>query len=153
MKRKNLVPVLAILIGALVIALPLYACGRNDDEHCGKGQGNKERTGGLYNIPNLTSEQTSKIQKLQLNFQKEMLKSRTHLQTKQLELQTLLNDNAEEKTIDAKIDEIAKIRTELMKKGISHRREVRKILTDEQKAYFDLRGFGSGYGNGWRGCH
>lgn len=153
MKRKNLVPVLAILIGALVIALPLFACGRNDDEYCGKGRGQMGLTGGLYNIPNLTSEQTSKIQKLQLNFQKEMLKSRTNLQTKQLELQTLLDENAEQKKIDAKIDEIAKIRAELMKKGISHRGEVRKILTDEQKAYFDLRSFGSGYGNGWRGCH
>jgi len=151
MKRKILVPVFAILIGALVIALPLYACGRNDDEHCGKGRGYMERTGGLYNIPNLTSEQTSKILKLQLNLQKEMLKSRTNLQTKQLELQTILNDNAEEKKIDAKIDEIAKIRTELMKKGISHRGEVRKILTDEQKAYFDLRGMGQGKGCG--GCH
>lgn len=153
MKRKNLVTVLAILIGALFIALPLFACGRNDAGYCDKGKHRMGLTGGLYNIPNLTSEQTSKIQKLQLNFQKEMLLSRTNLQTKQLELQTLLNENAEQKKIDAKIDEIAKIRTELTKKGIQYRNEVRKILTDEQKAYFDLRGFGPGYGKSCHGCH
>ncbi|MDZ7261791.1 MAG: Spy/CpxP family protein refolding chaperone [candidate division KSB1 bacterium] len=108
---------------------------------------------GLYDIPDLTPEQSSKIQKLELEFQKNTLPLHTQLQTKQLELRTLIIENAELSKLEAKIDEISKARAELMKKRIAHRLEIRKLLTDEQKAHFDLQGFDLGPRGGPRPGH
>jgi Spy/CpxP family protein refolding chaperone len=116
---------------------------------CSPMMGEMKHGMGLCDIPDLSSEQISKIQKLKLGFQKEMLPLRTQLQTKRLELQTLIAENAEQKKLEAKIDEISKASAELMKKRIAHRQEIRKLLTDEQKAYFDLRGFGMGRKGGF----
>lgn len=118
---------------------------------CGSMMGKMEHRIGVYNIPNLTSEQISKIQRLKLEFQKEKLPLRTQLQIERLELQMLIAENVEQKKLEAKIDEISKTHAKLLKKRVAHHRGIRKLLTDEQKVYFDLRGFGMGRGYDRRG--
>lgn len=97
---------------------------------------------GLKNIPDLTTEQLSQIEKLRLEHQKQTLPVRNKLQMAELELKSLMLDNANESKLDKQIEEIGKLRTEMMKLHTKHRLEVQKLLTDEQKVYFDARGFG-----------
>lgn len=99
---------------------------------------------------NLSDQQEEELQKMRLDFQKEMLPLKTELQTKMLELRQLRLENAETNKINAKIDEIARTRAEIQKKAYAHHLEVRKILTEEQKRIFDNMGahFGTHMGSG-----
>ena len=96
----------------------------------------------FMNIPDLTEDQISKIQKLRLEHQKEMLPIKTKLQSKQLELRTMILEESDQKNIETKIEDIGQIRTEMMKKRMAHRLQIRDLLTDKQKVHFDTMGFG-----------
>jgi len=86
---------------------------------------------------NLTPEQQEKIQKMKLQFQKEMLTLQTELKTKMLDLRALMTEKADSAQINAKINEIADARAALQKKAYAHHMEIRNVLTDEQKKTFD----------------
>jgi len=86
---------------------------------------------------NLTPEQQEKIQKMKLQFQKEMLVLQTELKTKMLDLRALMTEKADSAKINAKIDEIADARAALQKKAYAHHMEIRNVLTDEQKKTFN----------------
>lgn len=91
-------------------------------------------------IPGLTDEQSKKIQTLKLNFQKEMLGLKNlmvELRAKQRTLET--NDKVDMKAINSNIDEITKLQNQMMKKGAEHRQQIRSILTDEQRLWFDTK--------------
>jgi len=141
---------LAALVGiALIFTFPLLA-EKEGAASCEKACA----------IPNLTPEQTAKIQKLALEHQKALLGLQTVLKTKQLEFRQLMMEGADQKKLEAKIDELAKARADIQKKCLAHRNEIRGLLTDEQKKAFDKKcvnmgcgaGFGHGHGKGWRGC-
>jgi len=141
---------LATLVGvALIFAFPLLAQK--------EGMGSCEKA---CAIPNLTPEQTAKIQKLAFEHQKALLALQTALKTKQLELRQLMMEGADQKKFEAKIDELAKARADIQKKCLAHRNEIRGLLTDEQKKAFDQKcggmgcgaGFGHGHGKGGSRC-
>jgi len=82
---------------------------------------------------NLSKEQEKKLQSLELNFEKEITKLSSEIRTKQLELRELwISDTPDESKINAKIEEIGKLRTEIDKKRTGHLLEVKKVLTEEQ---------------------
>ncbi|MEE4310406.1 MAG: periplasmic heavy metal sensor [candidate division KSB1 bacterium] len=93
---------------------------------------------GLPAIPDLSADQMKSMQKLRLEHQKEVLPLRTKLQSGRLDLKTLIMEEASQKQIDRKIEEIGSFRTELMKLKVAHRMEIRNLLTDEQKVFFDM---------------
>ncbi len=137
---------LATLAGvALIFAFPLLA-QKEGAATCGKACA----------IPNLTAEQTAKIQKLALEHQKAVLILQTALKTKQLEFRQLMLEGADQKKLEAKIDELAKARADIQKKCLAHRAEVRGLLTDEQKKAFYQKcvgmGCGAGFGHGRGKC-
>lgn len=103
----------------------------------------------------LTPEQKEKIQKTCLEFQKEMLPLQTDLKAKSLDMRTLLHENADISKLNAIIDEMAKIRAEMMKKKLTHHMQIRGLLSEEQKALLGKSGFGCGMGCGMmeRGMH
>lgn len=118
-----------VLIGlAFILFFPLLA-QTSGPEPCGKACG----------IPDLTPEQTSKIQRLKLEFQKALLPLQTDLKTKRLEFRMLMMDQADQKKLEAKIDEIAKVSADIQKKSLVHRNEIRNLLTDVQKKFFDQK--------------
>lgn len=143
---KSLVAVLTGLV--VVFAFPLVAQKENP-EQCGKGCG----------IPNLTPEQTAKIQKLKIEHQKAMLLLQTDLKTKRLDLRQLMMEGADQKKLEAKIDEIAKVSADIQKKCLVHRNDILSLLTDEQKKAMNQKcscmdcgvGFGHGAGCGIQG--
>jgi len=88
-----------------------------------------------------------------LEYQKETLELRNALWTKQLELQTLLaSKEVDENKASSIVEEIGKLSTDIWKKSIHYRLEMRKILTEEQwnKLLF-YRHLGDRRGKGRRG--
>ena len=101
----------------------------------------------------LTPEQKEKMQKMCLEFQKKMLPLQTDLKAKSLDMKTLLHENANLSKLNAKIDEMAKIRAEMMKKKLAHHNQIKGLLSEEQKALLlGKSGFGCGMGCGMQAC-
>ena len=82
---------------------------------------------------NLSQDQIEKLQQLRLKHQKETLELRNTLQTKRLELQTLLaSKDVDEEKVNLILEEMGKLKTELWKKTIHYRLKMRNVLTKEQ---------------------
>lgn len=104
-------------------------------------------------IPNLTEEQETKIDALRVAHMKEMNALRADLRIKDAELDKMSTADAPDtKAINAKIDEIGKIKNDMAKKRMAHRLDVRALLNDEQKVFFDAHS-GKGFGKRGHGYH
>lgn len=113
---------LGVVLLALVFAFPLLAQK--------EGAGLPHKCGAM---PELTADQTAKFQKLALEHQKAMIPLKANLKTKQLDLHELMMEGADQKKLEAKIDEIAKANADLQKKCLAHRSAALGLLTAEQK--------------------
>lgn len=99
-------------------------------------------------IPDLTEDQQTKIEALRVNHLKEMtaLRNQTDiLRAKKRALMT--SDNADMKEINSVIDQMTELQNKKLKASAKHQQEVRSLLTDEQKVYYDSRP-GRGHRNG-----
>ncbi len=140
MKTRNFLTAFALIASMAVVAQP------------GKGNRMQGNTEGCpsYNkmecpIPNVTDEQKTKIAALRTAHLKEVqpIKNKMgELKATQKSLST--TDNADMKAINVNIDEMTKLQNQLMKLGVQHRNEVRQLLTDEQKIWFDQHPMGKG---------
>ena len=136
-----------------------YGSGRGDGNGPGRGYGQGP---GPHNqmeeILDLTDEQSGKIEKLHLDFQKETLPARNKIREKNAQLNTLVTEGAAQSKIDQLIEEIGELRTDIQKSRMNTHLKVRGLLTDEQKVKFDshfTNRFGPGGPNqgyfGWHG--
>ncbi|MBN1118294.1 MAG: Spy/CpxP family protein refolding chaperone [Bacteroidales bacterium] len=111
---------------------------------------------GTNGIPDLTDEQNELIDNLRTDHLKNSMKYHAEIDKLEAELKVLeIADNADLNKINAKIDEIADVKAKLAKERSKHRQDIRKILTEEQKVYFDrhsMRGRHNGHGN-YQGIH
>jgi len=90
------------------------------------------------NIPDLTEEQETQIEEIRVSHMKEMQKYYNTLNEKRAKLRTLqTKDNPDMNEINSVIEEMGEIRTEKHKARAKHHQEVRSLLNDEQKIYFD----------------
>lgn len=122
-----------IILAALVMMLAVSI-------NAGHTQGMDEFDGpgkGFPGIPELSADQMKQMQTLRLEHQKEVLPVRTQLQSRKLDLETLIMEEASQSKIDKKIEEIGTIQTQLMKMRVKHRVAVRYLLTEDQKIHFD----------------
>lgn len=71
---------------------------------------------------------------------------REEMETLREELRELIQSEAASTSLNAKIEEIGALRTEMMKKQVNLRVEIRKLLTEEQKAQLDEMEAGKGPG-------
>lgn len=87
----------------------------------------------------LSDEQQTKIEKLKLDFVKKkvMLKARTKILKADLSLLVTKN-NAGMAEINRKIDQLVKLKRQILRLKYSHWVAVRKELTTEQRVSFDL---------------
>lgn len=100
---------------------------------------------GNLNFLNLTQDQITKINDINVKFQNENIAQLNELQKKNIELQNLMsNKNIDRNSINAKIDEVSKIRTELQKKVITKSEDVRNVLSEQQKELIGSNNFGYG---------
>ncbi|MDY0076948.1 MAG: periplasmic heavy metal sensor [Bacteroidales bacterium] len=148
------------------------ANGQNNVQGPGMGYGRGDCTA---IIPDLTEDQEANILKLRNEHFRNAEIKRAEIIEKQAKLNSLrVTKNQDAAAIDKNIDELASLRASLMKEREAHRREVKNLLTDDQKVWFDAntgqgrgRGFGAGnrgmrgngqgmrgngQGRGWRNC-
>ena len=132
---------------------PRFGRGPGMCQEPGFGQGDGPGILAKAEALELTTEQIKKIKAMRLDMAKEKIRLRSELELKQLELRELMSaDEPDIRRIEAKIDEMAPLRTELQKKRIEHRLAVRNVLTQEQKAKLELlRGAGLRHHKGHRG--
>lgn len=99
-------------------------------------------------IPNLTTEQRTKIQDLRTKHLKDVTPLRNELREKKAHLITLESaDKPDINAINKTIDEITTLNSKMMKLRASHRMEVASLLTDEQKLFFNTHQGKMGRGN------
>jgi Spy/CpxP family protein refolding chaperone len=136
-----------LLVGlALVLTIPLMA------QMAGQGASEKGCA-----IPNLTPDQSAKIAKIKVDHQKALIQLQAALKTKRLELRQLMMEKADQKRLEAKIDEIAKAGADIQKSCLAHKTAVKGLLTDEQKKALEEKcggmSCGGGMGHGARMGH
>jgi len=90
------------------------------------------------NIPDLTEEQEKQIEELKVPHMKEIKDYYNQLNEKRAKLRTLqTKDNPEMDAIYKIIEQMGDIRTDMHKARAKHHQEIRSILNEEQKIYFD----------------
>jgi Spy/CpxP family protein refolding chaperone len=90
-------------------------------------------------IPNLTDSQEAEIENLRITHYKATRDLQSDLEILRAEKRKLmLADNPDAKAIDTKIDEMNAIQSSLQKQRVAHHLAVRNLLTDSQKAHFDM---------------
>ncbi len=130
MKNKNLV------ITALFIFLAAGLFAQKNNMNMSQ---NKKCNGMFMNIPDLTEAQQTQIKEIRTATMKEMLPLKNELKEKQAHLQTLQTaDNPKMNEINSTIDEIGVIKTKMAKNRAAGHQKIRKILTDDQRIYFDM---------------
>ncbi|WP_372795187.1 Spy/CpxP family protein refolding chaperone [Lutibacter sp.] len=137
-------------IGMLIIAL-LFSVSTFSQRgtRMGYGQGNDNGQGYFCNnIPNISTDQQSKITDFRLAHLKEMQTNRNQLAIKSANLQALRTEG-NIKSINKTIDEMGVIRTNMQKSKEQHIQDIRSILTADQQVYFDNSNRGTGNGQGY----
>jgi Spy/CpxP family protein refolding chaperone len=143
MKKKTIIGVGLVLAVALMVTVA-FAGGMGRGFGPGYGFGY-----GYPAIPNLTAEQSSKIQALQKAHLDEISPLRDELLKKSTELRSLWStSNPGQAAITAKQKEILDLRTKLQEKGTNFRLEISKLLPQGQQAQVGPFGHGMGFGPG-----
>jgi len=147
--------------GLLLFAVFLSLSSVLSAQGYGRGYGRMNGAGNGYfcnNLPNLTEEQKTKLDAMRTEHWKSVQNDRNLIAEKAAHLRTLRTaDNVDMKAINKTIDEMNVIRTQMQKSREKHIQDVRSILTDEQRVYFDNfqsrrgQGFGRGTGRCGRG--
>jgi Spy/CpxP family protein refolding chaperone len=153
MKRITLInsALILLLFATLGLAQPRMGQMNDDDDTPGRGPGRA-----MARL-DLTDEQQTKVDKIFLEFQKEMMPLHNKLQTLHSEFRMLvIDDKASTSTLQKKLDEIAVVQKEVALKHAEHHRQIRALLTDVQKVKFDagfLKHDGPGMGGKGFGKH
>ena len=94
----------------------------------------------ICTIPNLTQEQQTKIEKLKTAHMQEMINYKTQLAEKKAHKNTLMvAKEIDLKAVNKVVDEMSAIKAKMQKSNAKHHKNVRSLLTDEQKVFFDQR--------------
>lgn len=136
---------LALLFsGVQLMAQPGMGRGqnRNWDNNYNAYNNNYNYNNGICNrIPDLSPDQQTKITELRTAHLQEMTPLRNEMQVMRAELRALNSGDAVNlDQVNSKIDELAILKSKMMKKGAAHRQEVRQLLSPAQQAVFDTRG-------------
>lgn len=154
----------------VMMALPIITSAQNEGQTnagqaktkpCKQMCGQRGPSADLMEL-NLTDEQKQKIDQMHLEHQKKVLSLQNQLGEKRAHLKTLTSADAPDaKAINALIDEIGGLNTQLMKARVNLQLQIRSLLTEEQRLHFDMdkpgcgmrgesRGKGMGHGRGER---
>lgn len=130
MKTKSSVAV--VLVGVMLAVSSVSAMPGEGKGHKGPGQGpDIERM--IDRIPDLTKAQEQQIYAIVDPVRSEMRLARREIRDLHRDLQRLIADEADEATVNEKIDEIAAKQAEQMKKRTALHRKITDVLTEEQR--------------------
>ncbi len=137
MKTKSLS--LAALIMAVLFSMQLMAqkggqSPKGDNDQFPR----KERF--LDRLPGITDQQKEEIKKIHLQTMKAQQPLKNEKDELQAKLKTLTTvDQPDTKAVNAVIEKIGSINTEMMKKRVSEKLSIRNLLTEEQRIVFDAQ--------------
>jgi len=100
-------------------------------------------------IPDLTDEQTEKIEALRLKQFSEQQAFHNKMGELRARRRTLCSGNAPLSELNENSDAITALQNKMMKNRDSHRKEIRNLLTSEQQVYFDAHSGQGRMGNGF----
>jgi zinc resistance-associated protein len=145
--KKTIIIGLCLALGLALMATVALAWGPGFGPGFGRGFGGPAY--GSPPIPNLTAEQSSKIQTLRETSLKEIEPLQKDLWTKRTELRNLwLAKTPDQAAITAKQKEIFDLQSKLQEKTTNLGLEIRKVLTPEQLAQLPAFSQGTGFGPG-----
>jgi Spy/CpxP family protein refolding chaperone len=147
MKKLTLV-LMAVGLGLLLSASAFAFGGPRDDRGPGPGYGRHGYCNetGLQRL-NLTDEQKTKIEALQIAHEKDVRPIREKMFDKSVELRRLwLQTNPDKDKINAAQKEVRTLRDKMEDKATALRFEIRKVLTPEQQEKLASFGWGRGMG-------
>jgi Spy/CpxP family protein refolding chaperone len=134
--RSNKI-VLSVAALLLVVTSAFAQMPEMKPEH-GEKEGGCKGRGEHMMIPDLTDQQAEQIKSMRVEHMKEMQSLRNQIGEKKARLRTLSTvDKVNMTEINKVIDEIGKIQTQMMKMKEQHRQDVRKMLSDDQRIFFD----------------
>jgi len=140
-----MVVALGLLVAVTLTAATVFAWGPGP----GMGRGFGHGYGAAEAVPNLSTEQAAKIQKIQSDRYAEGAKVRSEIYAKKIELQGLFREPVlDQAKIASKQKEIVALQAQMQDKGLAARTAVAEILTPEQRAQLPAYGPGSGGGRG-----
>ncbi|MDN5211399.1 periplasmic heavy metal sensor [Fulvivirgaceae bacterium BMA12] len=89
-------------------------------------------------IPDLTDAQSEQIKKIRVKAQQQTLPIKNTMREKRARLTTLsTTEKANMNEINKVVEEIGDLQTQLMKHRETSRQEIRALLNDEQRVFFD----------------
>jgi Spy/CpxP family protein refolding chaperone len=141
--KKTTIIALSLALALALMATAALAWGPGRGYGMGPGYGTPA-------IPNLTAEQSSKIQALQKAHLYDIAPLQEDLFKKRTELRSLwLTQNPDQAKITALQKEVLNLQSKLQEKGTNLSLEIRKVLTPEQQA--QMAAFGPRMGKMGRG--
>lgn len=146
--------VLPVLV-AMVLAGSAFAQVPKMEPGKGMGMGECRMSEPGMMIPGLTEEQQTQLKAMRVENMKAMQALRNQLGEKKARLRTLTTaDKVNMAEVNKMIDEIGTLQTKVMRIKEQHRQDIRQMLNDEQRLFFDARGAmrGGGEGQGRGAC-
>ncbi|MGK7344259.1 MAG: Spy/CpxP family protein refolding chaperone [Candidatus Nitrospinota bacterium M3_3B_026] len=175
MRKLVIFSVMSVFLASLALSATAFADhGRGGDVKCGpkgmmggpkgmmmggmgqgmRGGGGMGHVFGSHWRSTLSDEQELAIDRMHRDLKKQMGVLKARIRLEKAELAALLTeDNPDKKAITEKIDRIADLKKEKMRKKYDHKIDMRAALTPEQRVSFDmdiLRKAGRGKGRGGR---
>lgn len=135
---KNLTITALMLMGLTFTAYAQGGPGKGMGMH-GNGHKNGPKIhNSCQNIPDLTEEQKNKIEDLKIKHMAKCNEYKNQMMEKRARLHSLTSgDNVDMEKAEQVSAEIANLKEKMLKERINHRNEIRNLLTEEQKVYFD----------------
>ncbi|MDN5204763.1 hypothetical protein QQ008_25460 [Fulvivirgaceae bacterium BMA10] len=142
MKTQSLkVKHLLVVMTMILISIPGFSQEKEKAERRQKGREHRahmEMRHKRAEIPNLSDKQKEDIKKIRLAFHEDVLPLKNQIGEKQARLRTLTTEkNVNMGQVNKVIEEIGAIKTDLHKKEVAMKQDIRKLLDDEQRLYFD----------------
>ncbi|MEE4197829.1 MAG: Spy/CpxP family protein refolding chaperone [Bacteroidales bacterium] len=146
-KKMKKITVLAVVFLMLAGTQGFAQRGRNYRSMIDRPDRNDQT---CWRIPDLTADQETQIEALRVDHWREMNNYRNQMNELRARKRTLnTTDQTDIKEINSVIDQMTGVHNKMMKASAKHRQEVRNLLTDEQKVYFDsMPARGRGYNRG-----
>ena len=132
--NKIVLPVVGLMfvVTSAFAQMPEMKPEHKDKEH--ECRGHREH----MMIPDLTDQQLEQMKAMRTEHMKEMQIIRNQLAEKKARLRTLSTaDKVNMTEINKVIDEMGEMKTQMMKMREQHRQTIRKMLTDDQRVFFD----------------
>jgi Spy/CpxP family protein refolding chaperone len=105
-----------------------------------------------YRIPDLTDQQRTQIESMRVKHRKSMMNYRADLRVMEAEIRRMqLSDNVNSAALNDQVDQAFELKAQMTKERLEHKKNIRSLLNNEQKAYFDVYS-GRGMGYGKRDC-